>query len=293
MLAIVSKLGGGNDKIAYAQLWHFSPPIEDQNANNLQFDMNPIQPSNDTHRIGSNCMLVSSRAVGDDILPFSSSFSPSKISTNCNNQHFNKSPCPDLDVTDGITFRVRHAGHAEIIQYQNVIKAISTPPTISVEVPITMRIGNGTNPNITTIPSQTQEICGTNNDEYIIGSEGDDIIFGLRGNDIITALGGDDLVFAGLGDDIVYGGDGNNQLFGEDGNDNIIGGISDDLLVGGSGNDRLFGNAGDDVLQGGPGADYFDCGDGVDTVVDYNSAQGDVVSVNCENVNSVNGGNPG
>jgi hypothetical protein len=34
---------------------------------------------------------------------------------------------------------------------------------------------------------------------------------------------------------------------------------------------------------------YFDCGDGVDTVVDYNSAQGDIVSVNCENVNSVHG----
>ena len=50
---------------------------------------------------------------------------------------------------------------------------------------------------------------------------------------------------------------------------------------------HVFGNAGDDVLQGGPGADYFDCGDGVDTVVDYSPTQGDVISVNCENVNTV------
>jgi hypothetical protein len=39
--------------------------------------------------------------------------------------------------------------------------------------------------------------------------------------------------------------------------------------------------------MGGPGADYFDCGDGVDTVIDYNPSQGDILSTNCENVNTV------
>jgi hypothetical protein len=29
-LALVSKLGGGIDRIALAQIWHFSPPIENQ-----------------------------------------------------------------------------------------------------------------------------------------------------------------------------------------------------------------------------------------------------------------------
>jgi Ca2+-binding RTX toxin-like protein len=128
-------------------------------------------------------------------------------------------------------------------------------------------------------------ICGTNHDDYIIGSEDSDNIFGLAGNDIIGALGGVDTVYAGPGDDTVYGGDGNNQLFGQDDNDNLVGGFEDDLLVGGPGNNRLYGNTGDDILQGGPGADYFDCGDGLDTVIDYNPSQGDVVSVDCENVN--------
>jgi RTX calcium-binding nonapeptide repeat (4 copies) len=356
VLALVSKLGGGIDQTAFAQLPPYSPPIDDKNqnqhANNLPLNNNPVQPT--TPSIGSNCMTISSsegkydscgtnqnqnqhannlpfnnnntiqpsndlplnnKAIQSsnvnknpvqtsnvkpstsstwrDSMPSSSQSSTSNTlntSTNSVSQHFFKSPCPDLSVTNNATFKV---SHAEIVKYQYVIKAVSTPPIVAVNIPISVQINNGSDILIPAIvPSQIQEICGTQKDDYIIGSEGNDIIFGLRGNDIISALDGDDLVFGGPGDDIVYGNDGNNQLFGENGNDNLVGGIDDDLIVGGLGNDRLYGNTGDDILQGGPGADYFDCGDGVDTVVDYNSAQGDIVSVNCENVNSVHG-NPG
>jgi hypothetical protein len=167
------------------------------------------------------------------------------------------------------------------------------PPTISI-VPLAQTISFGNVIRATSLPPLTifttapvQEICGNGHDDYILGSEGDDIIFGSPGNDVIMALGGNDLVFAGPGDDTVYGGDGNNQLFGGLGNDNLIGGIFDDLLVGGPGDDHLYGGDGDDILIGGPGADYFDCGDGIDSVVDYNPSEGDIVSSNCENVNQI------
>jgi Ca2+-binding RTX toxin-like protein len=58
--------------------------------------------------------------------------------------------------------------------------------------------------------------------------------------------------------------------------------FDDDLLADGPGNDHLISDIGDDVLIGGQGADYFDCGDGIDTVIEFNPAQGDVMAGNCE-----------
>lgn len=40
-----------------------------------------------------------------------------------------------------------------------------------------------------------------------------------------------------------------------------------------------------DIMERGSDADQFNCGDGVDTVLDYNDAQGDLLSSNCEIVN--------
>jgi RTX calcium-binding nonapeptide repeat (4 copies) len=266
-LAIVSKLAGGIEQIAYAQMWDFAPDIQKQSANNVHFNKNKVSIiSSCIHRTTN---IQNTTAISSGPAPgFGLSSSTTSSSQKCGTQHFDNTQhfptCRKLAISP------HHPGPrllvppANTTKYNNVIKAISPPP-----------------------PMNVQEICGTNHDDYIIGSEGDDIIFGLRGNDIITALGGDDLVFAGPGDDIVYGGAGNNQLFGQEGNDNLIGGTSDDLLVAGAGNDRLYGNAGDDILQGGPGADYFDCGDGLDTVVDYTPTQGDVISINCENVNLI------
>ena len=125
-------------------------------------------------------------------------------------------------------------------------------------------------------------IVGTNHDDDIIGSTLNDIIFGKDGNDVIFADLGVDTVYGGNGDDTLQGGPGNDQLLGQDGDDNLFGGFDDDLLVGGPGNDHLFGDIGNDILTGGPGADYFDCGDGIDTVTDFDPAQGDVMAGNCE-----------
>jgi Ca2+-binding RTX toxin-like protein len=69
-------------------------------------------------------------------------------------------------------------------------------------------------------------------------------------------------------------------------NDVIIGGDGDDILSGEDGDDRLFGDIGNDILKGGAGANEFVCGDGVDTVLNYNPAQGDVISNDCEIVNT-------
>ncbi len=73
-LALVYKLGGGFEQIASAQLWHFSPPIEDQNqnANNLPFNKNAIQPSNVKPSMSSNCMATPPGAGGDIIMSSSS-----------------------------------------------------------------------------------------------------------------------------------------------------------------------------------------------------------------------------
>ena len=35
-----------------------------------------------------------------------------------------------------------------------------------------------------------------------------------------------------------------------------------------------------------PGANEFVCGDGVDTILDYNPAQGDIISNDCEIINT-------
>jgi Ca2+-binding RTX toxin-like protein len=133
----------------------------------------------------------------------------------------------------------------------------------------------------------TGNISGNNQDNYIIGSELNDLICGKAGNDVIMGLGGNDIVYAGKGDDTLYGGDGNNQLFGEDGDDNIIGGPFNDLLVGGKGNDHINSSTGDDIMIGGAGADYFECGSGLNTVVDYNPTNGDLVSNGCAIVNNI------
>jgi Ca2+-binding RTX toxin-like protein len=133
----------------------------------------------------------------------------------------------------------------------------------------------------------TGNISGNDKDNYIIGSEINDLICGKRGNDVIMGLGGNDIIYAGKGDDTLYGGDGNNQLFGEDGEDNIIGGPFNDLLVGGRGDDHIASSTGDDIMIGGDGADYFECGSGLNTVVDFNPINGDLVSNGCAIVNNI------
>lgn len=66
-----------------------------------------------------------------------------------------------------------------------------------------------------------------------------------------------------------------------------INGVCNSIKVGGNGNDTLYssGNCNDE-LTGGPGADKFTCGEGNDTITDYNSKEGDIITdkQNCEKI---------
>jgi hypothetical protein len=45
----------------------------------------------------------------------------------------------------------------------------------------------------------------------------------------------------------------------------------------------IIGGEGDDLLTGGRGANRFICGGGEDTIIDYNEAEGDTKTADCEN----------
>jgi hypothetical protein len=47
------------------------------------------------------------------------------------------------------------------------------------------------------------------------------------------------------------------------------------------------GVTGNDIMRLGPGANEFIFGDGIDTILDYNPAQGDIISNDCEIVGRI------
>jgi len=152
-------------------------------------------------------------------------------------------------------------------------------------------------------------------DDTITGGDEADTLDGGPGNDSLFGGGGDDLLIGGTGDDFLYGDKGDDHLIGGDGNDQLLGGIGNDLIEGGDGNDELFGSIGDDVMEGGEGNDILygslgadvlkggagndilqgnsggasDLGadrfvfesvvDGVDQILDFSSAEGDVLAI--------------
>jgi Ca2+-binding RTX toxin-like protein len=83
------------------------------------------------------------------------------------------------------------------------------------------------------------------------------------------------LIGDGSGDDIIVSGEG------EDFNNG-------DVLPGngtGSGDDIIVSGEGDDGNTGSGGRDIFACGGGEqDTVTDYNEAEGDIATPDCENI---------
>ena len=90
---------------------------------------------------------------------------------------------------------------------------------------------------------------GTGNSEYILGSSG---------TNTLNGAGGDDFIAAGSGNDTVYGGDGNDVIWGE---------LGADTLWGGAGSD-IFTAATNDLLN-----------NVVDTIMDFNAAEGDVLDL--------------
>ena len=73
-----------------------------------------------------------------------------------------------------------------------------------------------------------------------------------------------------LGDDIIDSKGGGDDNFG------------DSILGDGSGNDIIV-SAEDDQSTGNGGRDIFVCGGGQDTVTDFNEAEGDIATPDCEN----------
>ncbi len=90
--------------------------------------------------------------------------------------------------------------------------------------------------------------------EQVQGSEHDDVIAMDDRDNVVHGNGGDDLIDGSGGADVLYGGDGA---------------------------DTLAGGTGDDTLSGGPGPDVFvyRTGDGIDTVLDFNAAEGDLLDL--------------
>ena len=113
------------------------------------------------------------------------------------------------------------------------------------------------------------------------GDAGSDTLIGGAGNDILRGNEDADLLYGNLGDDVMYGNQGNDALYGGRGDDLLYGGQGDDTIHGGAGNDTIHGGAGNDLILTGTGADLIVLRDGFgqDTVLDFDGAAGDRVSI--------------
>ncbi len=130
-------------------------------------------------------------------------------------------------------------------------------------------------------------------DDELQGSESPgSILFGESGNDLISAGVEGIIGFGGEGDDRILAGETPSALFGESGNDSLYGDLGSDRLYGGDGNDLIIGRAGADYMSGGDGddvltgdeseGDVFICGGGFDVLTDFDPAEGDKKSPDCE-----------
>ncbi|MEO6409614.1 MAG: Calx-beta domain-containing protein, partial [Burkholderiaceae bacterium] len=102
------------------------------------------------------------------------------------------------------------------------------------------------------------------------GTAGNDNLVGTAADDVLMGRAGADILQGGDGNDRLYGGDGADQLFGGNGNDVLYGGAGNDLLTGGLGGDTFAWSLADRGLMGAPA---------VDTITDFNVAQGDVLDL--------------
>ena len=131
-------------------------------------------------------------------------------------------------------------------------------------------------------------LLGLNGIDRLLGGAGSDRLRGGADKDFVRGEAGNDWVYGDAGDDNLYGDNGNDNLFGGAGNDTLYGGNNNDILRGESGNDTLRGGAGadtlhgdvgNDLLFGDAGADVFVLRSGVDTIADWDPAEGDQINL--------------
>lgn len=132
---------------------------------------------------------------------------------------------------------------------------------------------------------------GKKGDDTLSGGPLGDMLYGRRGDDTLVGGTGSDKLYGEAGNDFLDGGDNDDWLDGGEGNDHLLGGLGDDTLLGGAGNDVLQGSSGSDRLVGGAGSDTFlftELHDSaphqgpfsaVDTIVDFNSSEGDKIDL--------------
>jgi Ca2+-binding RTX toxin-like protein len=158
----------------------------------------------------------------------------------------------------------------------------------------TLSGGTGNDHIYTTGPSDPRSsfplnvIHGNAGGDYIKVAVQNAKIYGDKGADTIIAVGGDEevvhqTVYAGSGNDVV---ETEYTAYGEGGNDHLKGEVNAELH-GGEGDDTLEANNADHVyLTGDSGADHFDCGGYSQedvTIKDFNAAEGDTKTADCEN----------
>lgn len=137
------------------------------------------------------------------------------------------------------------------------------------------------------IPTTTEEIRGTNDDNMLVGDFRNDTISGFDGEDTLVGEEGDDIIYSGNGNDLANGDGGSDTIIGGGGHDTLNGGTDNDLLDGGPGKDSLSGGTGKDTLIGGSGADTLIGGDGSD---DLTGDDGDDRLEGKGGIDTLNGG---
>ena len=149
--------------------------------------------------------------------------------------------------------------------------------------------------------------------DVLYGEDDNDYLYGDWGDDWLLGGSGDDTLYGGEDNDLQFGGSGSDVLDGEDGNDtahygdsdsgvmviladgtgkfgtaegdmlanieNLVGSLYNDALFGDQFANNLDGSDGNDFLGGDAGADTLVGGDGNDTATYVGSAQGVVVSL--------------
>jgi Ca2+-binding RTX toxin-like protein len=123
-------------------------------------------------------------------------------------------------------------------------------------------------------------IDGGEDNDIIYGGFGAsklDQLYGGAGDDVLYGMGGADYLYGEGGADVLYGMDGNDYLDGGDDADRLEGGYGDDYLLGGWDGviDVLWGNHGKDTFE----VEVVPESGTIDDVMDYNSSQGDEVTV--------------